>query len=196
MIRASIDRWTAANVPADASAMVQRAGKRFALVAAAGDLARALGVLSWREGWAERAIAKLFKEWCEARGGLGAPEDERAMDAVRGFLATHGDARFEGLEATEQKPVHNRAGWWRHCQPEGARREWLLTAPAWREIAREAGLPTERVAKAAIAAGWLIPGRDRAAQSVALASFPKQRLYVIRPQDAAQEHAESAVALS
>jgi len=189
-IRTSIDRWTAANVPADASAMVQRAGKRFGLVAAAGDLARALDVLPWRQGLAERAIAKLFKEWCEARGGLGAPEDERAMNAMRGFLATHGDARFEGLEATEQRPVHNRAGWWRHYEHAGTRREWLLTAPAWREIAQEAGLPAERVAKAAMAAGWLIPGRDRAAQSVALAGFPKQRLYVIRPQDAGQEHGE------
>jgi putative DNA primase/helicase len=190
MIRASIDGWTAANVPADASAMVQRAGKRFALVAAAGDLARTLGVLPWREGMAERAIAKLFKEWCEARGGHGAPEDERAMEALRGFLATHGDARFQGPETGEQRPVQNRAGWWRYVEDNVSRRQWFVTPAAWREIAKDAGLPAERVAAAAKAAGWLIPGRDRAAQSVALAGFPKQRLYVICPQDAAQEHGQ------
>lgn len=182
-IRDTIDRWQARHVPADASGMVQRGGKRFALIAAAGELARSFDVLPWPAGLAETAAGQLFRAWLEARGGGGAPEDERAMEALRAFIATHGAARFEKLDADEPRTVPNRAGWWRYCAADTSRRQWLVTPAAWAEIARDAGLPRERVAKAATDAGWLRAGEGgRSAQSIRVAGH-RQRLYVIEPAD-------------
>lgn len=182
-IRDTLDRWQAQHVPPDASGMVQRGGKRFALVAAAGELARSYGVLPWPAGWAEKAAGQLFRAWLEARGGGGAPEDERAMEALRAFIATHGGARFESLATDEPRTVPNRAGWWEYRADDVTRRRWLVTPAAWAEIASNAGLPGDRVAKAARAAGWLRPGEGgRSAQSVRVAGH-RQRLYVIEPAD-------------
>jgi uncharacterized protein (DUF927 family) len=188
-IRAAMEQWLAQHVPRDASGMVQRGAKRFALVAAAGELARSFGVLPWPAGWAEHAADQLFRAWLEARGGGGAPEDERAMAALRAFIATHGSARFERAptdpDTVADRAVINRAGWWRFIGPDGAtRRQWLITPAAWQEVAQHAGLPGERVAKAAVAAGWLQIGSDgKSSRPISLPGLNKQRLYVIQPAD-------------
>lgn len=188
-IRETMRRWEAHYVPACGGAMVRRAGKHFALVAAAGELARSFGVLPWGQGGAERAMAQLFEQWCAARGSLGAPEDERAMEALRAFIHTHGESRFdfmtEGGDGAPDRPAHNRAGWRRLAWAEGGHvSEWLITPQAWREIAREAGLPGERVAKAARAAGWLHIGADgKSSQSIRVRGGARTRLYVIRQVD-------------
>ena len=141
-------RFLADRVPKGAAGQVQRAARRFALVAAGGEMAIALGILPWPKDEAERAAATCFEAWRAAReGGDGAAEDAMALAAVRHFIGTH-DARFEvwepknsgGAAATapgevlpqrEPHPVPNRAGWkkpdsegWRYCiLPETWRRE-------------------------------------------------------------------------
>lgn len=54
-IGAVVAAFLAARVPDGADGQVQRVAKRFALTAAAGELARAFGVLPWQEGEATRA---------------------------------------------------------------------------------------------------------------------------------------------
>ena len=178
--RAIMARFEAESVPALASDMARRAGRRFALIAAAGELARAAGVVPWPEGEAKRAAGAMFSAWAAARGGVGASEDAKAIQAVRDFIERN-PARFEVWDVVDEsllRPAINRAGWWRILR--GAR-EHLLVASAWGEIAAEAGLDPRRIAKAMIGARLLIPDREgKSAQSLKPPHASRTRLYVVR----------------
>ena len=66
----------AAALPANADPQVRDVARRFALVATAGELARAWGVLPWPEGEAERGARAMFAAWLARRtGGAGAAEE-------------------------------------------------------------------------------------------------------------------------
>jgi putative DNA primase/helicase len=89
------ERAFAANMVGDrADGQVHRAGRRFALFAAAGELAVAAGVLPWRHGQATEAIETCFRDWLKYRGGSGAAEDREALAQVRRVLEAGREARF------------------------------------------------------------------------------------------------------
>jgi uncharacterized protein (DUF927 family) len=73
-----------------ADGQVLRVLDRFALVAAAGELAVSWGILPWPAGEAERAARALFFGWVDERGGTGSREDTDALQAVRLYLEKHG----------------------------------------------------------------------------------------------------------
>lgn len=81
-------------VPADASGQVERVGARFALVAAAGEMATAAGLTGWPAGEAERGARACFEAWLAARGGSGNGELVSMLRQVRHFLGAHGEGRF------------------------------------------------------------------------------------------------------
>lgn len=93
-LRQRIEAIEQALVPADAAGQVRRAGRRFALVAAAGEMAREAGILPWPEGEATRAAQACFKAWIAARGGSGSSEVSSMLRQVRRFLELHGEGRF------------------------------------------------------------------------------------------------------
>jgi putative DNA primase/helicase len=74
------DRWLTEHLPARATEQVQRVARRFALVAAAGELAASLGVLPWPEGEASKGVARCFEAWQEARGSSQVPGGDRGGD--------------------------------------------------------------------------------------------------------------------
>lgn len=88
-------RWIAANVPDDADGKVWRAAGRFALIAAAGELAQLWGIVPWPEGEADRAAQTCFRAWMENRGGSEPHEVLEGLAQVRKFLEEHGSDRFE-----------------------------------------------------------------------------------------------------
>jgi putative DNA primase/helicase len=89
-----IRRFAAQWIPESASGQVQRVGRRFAAVAAAGELATEAGITGWPEGEAALAAKACFHAWLESRGGAGNAEDEQMLRQVRRFFEAHGDARF------------------------------------------------------------------------------------------------------
>jgi uncharacterized protein (DUF927 family) len=178
--REVIETFSAAYVPPGADGQVMRAAQRFALVAAAGELAAGAGILPWPPGEAERAAAACFAAWLEARqGGDGRAEDAAAVMAVRDFLERHGDARFVPLsgEAEPDRPILNRAGWRRRA----ADGTWLyLILPGvWRsEVC--AGLDPQQAARALMARGFLEPGDGkRATQKPRIPGIGPTRVYVV-----------------
>ena len=66
-----------------------RAAKKFALAAAAGELATACGVTPWRSGDAERAATLAFHRWLDKRGGAGSHEERQAVEQVRLIIEQH-----------------------------------------------------------------------------------------------------------
>ena len=90
-------QFVAENCPANADGQVHRVANRFALVAAAGELAAALGIFPWGEGEATAGVARCFADWLKQRGGTGSLEAIEAVAVVRRFIEQHGSARFERI---------------------------------------------------------------------------------------------------
>lgn len=93
-LRERMDAIEAQIVPAGASGQVKRGGRRFALIAAAGEMATAAGLTAWPAGEAIRAAHTCFDAWLTLRGGAGSSEKVNMLRQVRAFLETHGDGRF------------------------------------------------------------------------------------------------------
>lgn len=109
-------------VPIDAGGQVKRVGRRFALVAAAGEMASAQGLTGWPAGEATRATTLCFNAWLEARGGTGNSEPAKMIRQVQAFLAANGESRFtlwhRAADDHAGKTI-NRAGFRRIFDAEG-----------------------------------------------------------------------------
>lgn len=81
-------------LPGDAGGQANRAADRFALIAAAGEMATSMGITGWQKGEAIQAAKICFKAWLEHRGGTGNQEATAMLAQVRQFFEAHGDARF------------------------------------------------------------------------------------------------------
>jgi putative DNA primase/helicase len=84
---------------------VQSVARRFALFAAAGEMAAHWKILPWPKGEAEKAAIAAFNAWIKQRGGTGAAEKDSAISRVRLFIELHGSSRFtELLKPDPKKP--------------------------------------------------------------------------------------------
>ena len=107
-VRKKRDQFVADQIPAGASGEVSRSGRRFGLVAAAGELAMELGILPWPLGEATRAAEICFQAHLDARGGAGSSDLQQAIRQVRYFIQSQ-SARFQDVD--DPRPVvHDQAG--------------------------------------------------------------------------------------
>ncbi|WP_022974896.1 DUF927 domain-containing protein [Nevskia ramosa] len=94
-IRALRNDFTDRHVPKRIDGQVARVAGRFALVAAAGELATSAGITGWDAGEADAACGKCFAAWIESRGGTGNLEPVRMLTQVRRWLESEGSARLQ-----------------------------------------------------------------------------------------------------
>ena len=147
-LRQRIEAFEARAVPEAASGQVQRVARRFALVAAAGELATAAGLTGWTEGEAQTATLRMFNAWLEARpAGIGTSETVAMLGQVRGWFEAHGEARFtdwDRAEDSHRPQTMNRAGWRKRIETTGGLVE--VEAIEWQVL--------PRTFKDEIAKGW------------------------------------------
>jgi putative DNA primase/helicase len=146
-------------VPEGASGQVQRVGRRFALVAAAGEMATEAGLTGWPAGTAAAAARRCFNAWIEARpAGIGVAEDTAILRQVRTWLIVNGEARLKNWDRADDdhaRDVGLRAGWRRAVRGEAGQLEtsgweYLISPDVFRtEICRGYG---ERAALRLLAA--------------------------------------------
>lgn len=152
-LKAAIDEFSKANVPARADGQVARVARRFGMVAAVGELGIKAGVLPWPKHEARNACAIVFRDWLKGRGGLGSAEDRDAIAKVRAYLEMHGSSRFEPLEDEDETlRINNRAGFWRESADKG--REYLFLPETWKTDVC-AGMDASRVTKVLAEKGFL-----------------------------------------
>jgi uncharacterized protein (DUF927 family) len=186
--RKAMRAFEAEHVPGGAGGQVRRVARRFALVAAGGEMAAALGIVPWEPGEAEAAAARCFRDWLGARaGGAGSAEDATAIAAVRRFLEAHGDARFtsivrghDGEEVEDQgRPTINRAGF-RVRDADEAWTYWILPETWKADVCL--GLNPQAAAKALHKAGHLEhgDGNNLPASKYVPGLGKTIRLYVVR----------------
>ena len=186
--------WLTATLPPQADGQVGRVAARFALVAAAGELATALDILPWPAGEASAAAARCFNDWLAARGDNGPEEITAGLRQVRAFLELHGTSRFEEAwpKDTRNKAditpetelmirrTINRAGF-RRLENEGTGENWeyYVLPEAWRgEVC--AGFDAASIAKAMIAKGWMAAGDGKhLTRALRVPGIGKIRLYCV-----------------
>lgn len=124
-------QWVAAYCPQDGDGQVQRVASRFGLVAAAGELAGALGILPYQENEAVDAATACFRAWLDARGGTGDAEIKAGLEQVERFFASHGESRFTPWEGNANNhDTVNRAGFRRADGDTGT--EFFVLPSVWK----------------------------------------------------------------
>ncbi|EPX9364260.1 DUF927 domain-containing protein [Aeromonas veronii] len=154
-LRVEIKRIAAELTPQGAGNQVGRAINRFALVAAAGELATRLGVTGWPEGEALRAVRVCLKAWLAERGHLGNHEEAAILAQVRKFVTAHQYTRFADWFDTNHRPA-NMVGY-RKVESDGV--SFFVLPPGWTEITK--GRDPKRSALLCLEAGYLLTGKDK-----------------------------------
>ncbi|WP_080755901.1 DUF927 domain-containing protein [Aeromonas hydrophila] len=175
-LRADIKQLAAELTPKGAGNQVGRAINRFALVAAAGELATRLGVTGWPEGEAIRAVRVCLKAWLAERGHLGNQEDAATLMQVRGFVFAHQFTRFADWFDSSHRPA-NMVGF-RKVESDGV--SFFVLPQGWLEITK--GRDPKRAAILCLEAGYLLTGKDkkRLQRQVRLPGMGKgMRVYVL-----------------
>ena len=97
-VRAMAADFVKAECPTGADGQVERVAHRLGLIAAAGEIAIAVGVAPWRAGEVRNAAAWALRAWLANRGGAEPAEVRQAIQQVRLYIEQHGDSRFDPLE--------------------------------------------------------------------------------------------------
>ena len=106
------------------SGQIQRGAFRFAAIAAAGEMAAALGVVPWQMGEAQAAALACFQTWASGFGRTGLREHRQILERVRNTIqasqarfanipqrrsSTNGDARADGPPTASNREGEARA---------------------------------------------------------------------------------------
>ncbi|MEI7607535.1 MAG: hypothetical protein WCJ64_09130 [Rhodospirillaceae bacterium] len=178
--------------PASSDPQVERVAKRFALFAAAGQMAAAMGILPWPQDEAERGVAVCFQAWLAERGGTGPSELVSAVHQVTSLLERYGSSRFDAWHVGGRDfehindHAHDRWGWRKVEKLESGETEYFATAAGFDELCK--GFDRSRVVKELIRIGMLVPGRDgKSAQAVSIPGHKKIRCYRLIPSRVAEQ---------
>ncbi|MCF5857191.1 DUF927 domain-containing protein [Aeromonas veronii] len=154
-LASEIKRLASELTPKGAGNQVGRAINRFALVAAAGELATQLGVTGWPEGEAIRVARVCLKAWLMERGHLGNKEDATTLEQVRRFITAHQHSRFADWFDASHRPA-NMVGY-RKADADGV--SFFVLPPGWAELTK--GRDPKRAAHLCLEAGYLLTGKDK-----------------------------------
>lgn len=163
------------------SGQAQRAARRFALLALAGELATGYGITGWPRGEATRAAQLGFQGWKSLRPSHdGNSEHHQILAAINSFIERHGDSRFSNVDADETAHtplLRDRAGYW---EQKSGSRKYLFTAEGMREAL--AGVDFKRGLDALQKAGAIpLPGADGKRTNSRRIQGKQTRVYTVDP---------------
>ena len=79
----------------DLTAQAHRVAKRFAIVAAAGEMATSAGITGWQARQATKAVMVCLDNWLDNYGRDGEHEQRQIIDHIKAFIEQHGSSRFQ-----------------------------------------------------------------------------------------------------
>lgn len=166
------------NLPPQYGGQLYRVGERFALIAAAGELATHYGITTWPPGEAEQAVARCFQDWIDYRGGADNQEYFAILAHIRRFFEMHGESRFSAWEETQNSHTLYRAGFKKAMS-------FGVSYYVLPEVFREelcAGFDYRAVTRLLLTQGWLEPGDNQAPyRREYLPGIGRSRCYVFLP---------------
>lgn len=177
-LRSEFRRLADELTPKGAGNQVGRAINRFALVAAAGELATELGITSWPSGEALRAARVCLQAWLDERGHLGNLEEISILKQIQYFMIANQYTRFADLGDPNHRPA-NMVGYRKNpCVGSDTVEFWILPS-CWKEMTR--GHDPQKVARLCANKGWLMPvGSENRLQLLRpLPTGKRGRVYVL-----------------
>ena len=130
--------------------------RRFALVAAAGELATQAGITGWMKGRAFEAIAHCFNTWLGNLGQGENMEETKYLEHIKAFFEANGTSRFEDITRIRQadcdmlrQRIHNRVGYY------DPKDKVYLVSPTMFKKEMCIGMNEVSVKKALIKHGWI-----------------------------------------
>lgn len=173
-------RLVMAMTPEGAGNQVGRAINRFALVAAAGELATRLELTGWQAGEATKAARTCLDAWLVDRGHLGNQEDAATLRQIRQFFTAYQYSRFADWDDPNHRPSQM-VGYRKNPKVGGEQDIVFYVLPeGWREITK--GRDYKKAAKLALTAGWFIKAQQGKTQiSIRLPSSKEKpsKIYVL-----------------
>ena len=151
------------------SGQIHRAGLRFGAVAAAGEIAAALGVVPWPAGTATAAAFACFNDWAKGFGRKGLREDRQVLLAVQAAIFQN-QSRFGAVRETQgddYTEASNRMGEARSLTTLGYLHQlpvtkdtfrpfYLFHKAGWAEVLK--GLDLDRAADVLLERGLMLRG--------------------------------------
>ena len=131
--------FTDKHLNGDAGGQANRAALRFALIAAAGEIATVWGITGWQQGEAIKAADTCFKAWPTQRGGTGNAEERAMLAQVQRFFELHSESRFSdwgrpASDTTQHAPkTLNKAGYRKHFDAKEADGQPIFTGEVYKE---------------------------------------------------------------
>ncbi len=172
---------------------VHDVARRFAMLAFAGEMAIAWGILPWAEDDAANCCSAMLKLWVAHRGGGGSTEDTSHVRLIRLFVVEHGSSRFVRIHQNPtnnqrwevlhpERTVINRAGWV-HEMADG-RDEYLIDPDVWKSICTAKGADPAEVAKTLKSEGFLdiVSKSKNLTQPKTIPGLGRPRVYVLKPE--------------
>lgn len=160
----------------EATGQITRVAKRFALVAAAGELATQFGLTGWQRGESFQATHQCFQSWQETFGTEGNREDRAIMAQIRAFFETYGTSRFDNVREPNNERIINRAGFYK-TDDAGFRVYMVLPEVFKNELCK--GFEPRMVVRILLNAGWITPAPDgKASHKPRIKGVGTPRLYV------------------
>jgi putative DNA primase/helicase len=166
-----------------ATGEVGRVVHRFAIVAAAGEVATSEKLTGWQRGEASAAVATCLKAWLATRGATGRGHDEEQMiRQIRHFIQSNRSSRFRELPDTAlgsidyTGPIHRLAGYWR-CR-DGHTTYYFQTEVFRSEVCRD--WDYKQVLAALKKAKYLKHDSDRLDKQIKGPRMPRERFYAVK----------------
>lgn len=99
----------------DLAPQAYRVAKRFAIVAAAGEMATLAGITGWQAGQATTAVMTCLDNWLDNYGRDGEHEQRQIIEHIKAFIEQHGSSRFQPchihMHQDFETKITNRAGY-------------------------------------------------------------------------------------
>lgn len=179
MIRTFITRLLDNKILSGCSAEVSRVARRFALAAAAGEIATGQGLTGWHDGEASKAIESCLKAWIRTRGSTGPSDMDAAINQVAAFIEAHGASRFQA-DTPNMEKVINRAGFLARDGEGNITHYYVLPEIFRREVC--AGFEPDSVARALLDRGFLDPaGKGRLQRKPRIPGLGTVWVYAVKP---------------
>lgn len=106
-----INDWLSINLPPDVDGQVARVARKFALAAAAGEIAIEAKILPFNKFDSMLHSAILFKNWLNKRGGTGSQEFKGIIDRLRNIVQEGVNSRFLNADGSEEGKNIKAAGY-------------------------------------------------------------------------------------
>jgi len=99
----------------DLAPQAHRVAKRFAIVAAGGEIATQAGITGWQAEQATIAVRVCLDNWLDNYGRDGEHEQRQIIEHIKAFIEQHGSSRFQPCHSTAyqdfEAKITNRVGY-------------------------------------------------------------------------------------